>query len=408
MSFFRFQTPLLLVVALSVSGAGKADTATTESTDASFAQCVVELQDQARQRGLSESVVEGALARVSYVPRVIELDRRQPEFTRSFADYLDRRVTAERIATGRLLMTRHRPLLERLLREYGVPPQYLVSFWGLETNYGSFLGKMPVLDSLATLACDPRRSTYFTGELFAALELVEGGIEPARMEGSWAGAMGQTQFMPSAYRRFAVDGDGDGLADLWGSIPDALTSAAHFLNKLGWQSGQRWGREVRLPEDFPFEQAGRDNERSLDAWGELGVRRADGGPLAGGAMQASLLVPAGHRGPAFLVYRNFDVIMGWNRSEYYAISVGHLADRINGAGALHQPPPESPPLSVATAAQLQTRLNELGFDAGEPDGILGPATRAAIRRFQQARGLVPDGFPSPEVINALTTVDGEK
>lgn len=369
---------------------------------AGFDQCIADLQQKALQQGIPAAVVSNTLPQLRPVPRVIELDRRQPEFSLSFANYLNRRVTPERVAKGRTLLSEHRALLNKLVKQYGIPPQYLVAFWGLETNYGSYLGKMPILDSLATLACDQRRSAFFTGELFDALRLLQKPGVASPMLGSWAGAMGHTQFMPSAYRRYARDGDGDGRADLWGSIPDALTSAAYFLQQLGWQQGLRWGREVRLPTDYQYRELGLSKRLALEHWRETGLRTSTGAALPRANVDAALLVPSGHQGPAFLVYDNFDVIMRWNRSEFYALSVGYLADRINGAGKLRRPPPtDLPNLSVALVKELQSRLNELGFDTGEPDGILGPATREAIRAFQQAREMVADGYPSDRVFQTL-------
>jgi membrane-bound lytic murein transglycosylase B len=226
-------------------------------------------------------------------------------------------------------------------------------------------------------------------------------IEPSAMLGSWAGAVGHTQFMPGNYRRFAVDGDGDGKIDLWNSVPDALTSAANFLKSLGWQAGERWGREVILPENFSYLELVEKRQRSLSEWQKLGLTTAQGAKLPAEDMQATLLLPAGHNGPAFLAYRNFKVIMGWNRSEFYALSVGHLADRINGAGRLLVAPPDQPRLSIAQVQALQERLKELGFIDGEADGILGPATRQAIRGYQQQQGNIPDGFPHPSLFNML-------
>lgn len=368
-----------------------------------FARCVLDLQEKAKADGVPVKLIDQVLAKVQFVPRVIELDRRQPEFTETFANYLNRRVTPERVMKGRELLVTHRELLEQLANRYGVPPQYLIAFWGLETNYGSYLGKMPVLDCLATLACDERRSSYFTGELFQALHLLDStGINPEQMRGSWAGAMGHTQFMPSAYQKYALDGDGDGRADLWTSIPDALTSAANFLQQLGWQRELRWGREVKLPTGFAYQQAGLDNRQALAEWAKSGVTRASGAKLDDIDVQAALIVPAGHSGPAFLVYDNFDVIMRWNRSQFYALAVGYLADRINGAGLLWQPPPaDAPRLSLAQVQSLQEKLNALGFDAGQPDGVLGPATRSAIRAFQQQKQMVADGYPDASVFKAL-------
>lgn len=387
---------LLAVGAAALAPGARADTA-------EFAQCVAGLQERARGEGISSRTVEDVLGNVQYVARVIELDRRQPEFTQTFTDYFGRRVTEDRVARGRALLAEHRQLLQQVQRDTGVPPHYLVAFWGLETNFGSFFGNMPVPDSLATLACDPRRSEYFTGELIAALRIIDAGdIAPERMVGSWAGAMGHVQFMPSVFLRYAVDGDGSGRRDLWGSIPDAMASAGNFLRGIGWESGMRWGREVRLPEDFPYELAGRDQRQPLSFWREQGVTTATGSALPDVDVEAALLVPSGHRGPAFLVYHNFNVIMRWNRSEFFALAVGHLADRIAGAGALQQPPPaDAQALAREDVRRMQEQLNALGFDSGEPDGVFGPMTRAALSRFQRSVGKVADGHPDPVVVSAL-------
>jgi membrane-bound lytic murein transglycosylase B len=397
--FFR---RLLLAVLFVPSALFASDTPAEPETPAEFAQCVTRLQTTALQRGISKPVVERDLAAVKYVHRVIELDRRQPEFSESFATYFERRVTDDRINRGRKLLAEHQTLLNRISREFGVPAQYLVAFWGLETNFGGFFGKMPVLDSLATLACDPRRSEYFTGELINALKIIdEGSITAERMQGSWAGAMGHTQFMPSVFLRYAIDYDGDGKRDLWGSLPDALASAANFLRGIGWRAEERWGREVRLPDGFAFEKAGLARTLTLAEWNALGVRQSNGNVLPAVEMKASLLVPSGHQGPAFLVYENFHVIMRWNRAEAYALAVGHLADRINGAGQLARAPVQSPRLSREQVVQLQQTLNDKGFEAGEPDGVLGPGTRAAISRYQKANDLVADGFPGVALLRLL-------
>ncbi|MDQ2075124.1 lytic murein transglycosylase [Marinimicrobium sp. ABcell2] len=368
-----------------------------------FAQCIANIDALARTEGISSNTLEQSLANVKFSERVIELDRRQPEFTTTFADYFGRRVNEQRVNQGRALLKEHGALLERVSKQYGVPAPYLVAFWGLETNFGSFFGRMSVLDSLATLACDPRRSTYFTRELISALRIIdEGAITAERMEGSWAGAMGHVQFMPSVFLRYAVDYDESGRRDLWNSLPDAMASAANFLQHLGWDENTRWGREVKLPNNFPFMEAGLDTRKPLSEWAKLGVRRADGAPLPAADLQASLLIPAGHEGPAFLVYSNFRVIMGWNQSEFYALSVGLLADRIAGAGPLVQSPPaDAPRLSRDQVVALQETLNGKGFDSGTVDGILGPATRRALRSFQHSQDMVADGFPGLEVLKKL-------
>ncbi len=381
--------------------------AATDSDAASgttpFSDCIAGLKDQALQAGVTPQVTAEVLDHVTLLDRVIELDRRQPEFTTTFADYFNRRVNDARIEKGRELLKTHADLLDRVTRETGVPGPYLVAFWGLETNFGSYFGKMPVPSALATLACDHRRSSYFSGELISALRIIdEGAIEPDQMEGSWAGAMGHVQFMPSVFLRYAVDADGDGKRDLWHSVPDAMMSAGNFLNNLGWDGDYRWGREVILPDGFDYSRAGLKRARPLSEWRSLGLTDAFGNPLAHADIEAALLVPAGHEGPAFLVYHNFDVIMGWNRSEYYALAVGNLADRIAGAGGLQNPPPtDLPRLSRQDIQALQTALNDQGYDSGTPDGILGPATRGAIRDFQKDRNLIADGYPAPSVFEAL-------
>jgi membrane-bound lytic murein transglycosylase B len=368
-----------------------------------FDTCIDGIRQQAADAGVDRVVTERVLGQVEYLERVIELDRQQPEFTTPFADYLARRVTEQRIQQGRALLQKHRALLERVQAATGVSPAYLLAFWGLETNYGSYFGRMPVPSALATLACDPRRGEYFTGELIAALRIVEEGAIPLeRMEGSWAGAMGHVQFMPSAFLRHAVDGDGDSRRDLWNSIPDAMMSAGYFLKSLGWDPEYRWGREVLLPSGFDYSLAGRTARRPLHDWREAGVTDVSGRPVADLDIEAALLLPAGHQGPAFLVYDNFEAILGWNRSEFYALSVGHLADRIAGAPPLHtRPPADAPRLSRDQVIQLQATLNAAGFDSGEADGILGPATRDAIRAYQQKAGLIPDGFPSRALLERL-------
>ena len=367
-----------------------------------FERCVTQLQQRATAHGISGKTVGEVIPSLEYQARVIELDRSQPEFTQSFADYFAKRVSQGRIDKGRGHYTEYRGFLDDLTRQYGVPGPYLLSFWGLETNFGTYLGAMPTLDSLATLACDPRRSEFFTTEFLLALELLERENFPAeKMKGSWAGAVGHTQFMPSSYLRYAIDGDGDGKVDLWGSRRDALASAANFLSQLGWEREQRWGREVALPADFDFSQV--PKKRSLGDWRALGLRRANGAllPVVAG-MDARLLMPSGHKGPVFLVYDNFEVIMLWNRSTSYALSVGHLADRIAGAGGLQQTIPDNQPrLRRTEVVQMQELLLAKGFDSGEVDGVLGPATRSALREFQLSEGLVGDGFPDRETLTLL-------
>ncbi|MFW5969444.1 MAG: lytic murein transglycosylase [Halofilum sp. (in: g-proteobacteria)] len=386
--------------------AGSAQAATVDA----FSACVSGLRDEAARQDISTAVIDESLTDVERVERVVELDRSQPEFTTPFSEYLERRVTDTRVEKGRELLERHEDLLQDIYRDYGVPPRYLVAFWGMETNFGSHFGGVRTLDALATLACDDRRSGYFTEQLVAALRIVDEGAIPAeRMEGSWAGALGHIQFMPSVFAEYAVDYDDDGRRDLWNSVPDAMASAANFLRGIGWERGWRWGREVTLPDDFPYEMSGHENPRSMDDWKDLGVRTAHDRTVPGGDAKAALIVPSGHEGPKFLVYENFKVIMRWNQSEFYALSVGHLADRLAGSSGLTNPPPgNAPRLTRDDVIALQERLNENGFDAGAADGIPGTQTRAAIRKFQQEQDMIADGFVSREVLERLSLQVAER
>ena len=376
-------------------------TAHAENND--FGECIARIKSQAKAEGIPDSTISKVLDKARYIPRVIELDRRQPEFTQTFANYFNARINDERIQRGRELFTRHRTLLNQIQQETGIPAQYLVSFWGLETNYGGYFGDWLVVDSLATLACDPRRSTFFTQELLNAMRIVDAGdISPERMIGSWAGAMGHMQFMPSTFLRYAKDIDGDGRRDLWGSIPDAMGSAANFLRQLGWTPGLDWGREVRLPPAFDYSLAGRDQMLSEAEWAKLGVTTTAGTPLPPSEQKAALLVPSGHQGPTFLVTKNFYIIMRWNRSEFYALSVGHLADRIAGATALHRTPlADTEKISREQVRQLQLDLSALGIDAGEADGVMGSMTRQAISRFQKSTQRIADGHLDTTLLMAI-------
>lgn len=368
-----------------------------------FRECIANIASQAKQEGISEKTRLSVLSQVKHIPKIIELDRRQPEFTQSFASYFNARINEERVQRGRDLMNKHRTLLQQIEKDNGIPAQYLVSFWGLETNYGGHFGDWSIPDSLATLACDPRRSNFFTQELLNALKIIDAGdISSERMIGSWAGAMGHMQFMPSTFLRYAKDMDGDGRRDLWNSIPDAFGSAANFLRQLGWIPGQEWGQEVRLPPAFDYSLAGRDHMLSFSEWSKLGVTTPAGSPLSAIEQRAALIVPAGHQGPAFLVTKNFYVIMRWNRSEFYALSVGHLADRIAGAATLQRVPlNETNKISREQVRQLQKDLSTLGIDAGDADGVVGSVTRQAISRFQQRTQRIADGHLDTSLLNAV-------
>lgn len=380
-------------------------TQTVEAPDpVQFSSCVSDLKKRAADRRISPQIVT-VLDTVQPDERVLNFDRRQPEFVQTFWDYIDKRVTQARIDTGRRLLIENSGLLNAVHVRYGVPPAVLVSFWGLESNYGTMTGSMEVIRSLTTLACDGRRSTMFAGELMSALEISDAGDADIWMKGSWAGAIGQTQFMPSTFQKFAVDGDGDGRRDLWGNLPDVFASSANFLRALGWRNGQKWGEEIRLPAKFDLAQARSGNRKPLSYWKSMGVTAANGGvpaaDAAGNDVLTAIVLPMGVQGPAFAVYPNFDVIMKWNRSTNYAIAVGHLSDRILGGGPLVVTPPETSSLRVSEVIEVQERLNALGYNAGEADGTVGPITSAAISEYQKSQNLPADGYPDRDLLQRL-------
>jgi membrane-bound lytic murein transglycosylase B len=384
-------------------------TATVDAAE--FASWRVQLRADALSRGISAATFDQALADFQPIQRVIELDQRQPEFVDTFWNYLDRRVEGRRLTLGKEHLDAQRQLLRDVQARYGIPPALLIAFWGLETNYGGTTGNFPAPIALATLAYDHRRAAFFRNELLNALSILEQGHIPiADMKGSWAGAMGQMQFMPSTFLGYAVDGDGDGRKDIWRSLPDAFHSAANYLQRSGWQANEIWGREVMLPAGFDYAVARLDIKRPLREWSALGVRQADGKPLPQAAMSGAILLPQGHLGPAFLVYRNFDVIMQWNRSINYALSVGHLADRLKGGSAFKLGrDADNRRLTRDQLMEIQSRLGQLGFEPGNIDGIPGSKTRIAIRAYQKAAGLPADGHASASLLefmqkeNAATT-----
>ena len=361
------------------------------------------VKQEAASQGISEATLAAAFEGWQPLSRVLELDRRQPEYSQTFWSYLNRAVSPERIRRGRELLVVHKKLLAGIERRYGVQGRFLIAFWGLETNYGADTGGFPAIEALATLAYDERRAAFFRAQLFDALQILESGdIALKRMTGSWAGAMGQIQFMPETFRRHAVDGDGDGKRDIWFSLPDVFASGANFLKSMNWQGDQTWGREVRLPAGFDWALADLELRKPVIEWQRLGVRTAEGHALPPVAIEGSILLPGGHKGPAFLVYENFRAILGWNRSLLYAVAVGHLADRITGKGPLMTPPPaDDRPLSRQEVAEMQRLLATHGLDVGAPDGVVGAQTRSALRAFQRQHDLPPDGYPTAWLLDQL-------
>jgi len=370
---------------------------------ADFPNCVERLWPDAARRGVSRVTFEHFTA--SLAPDLSIMDKldAQPEFTKATWDYLDVLVSDERIARGREVLTQYAPVFAAVARAYGVDPAIIAAIWGVESNYGTMGGDRSVIRSTATLACVGRRQDYFREEFLSALEILQRGDVPAeRLVGSWAGAFGPTQFMPSSFKRYAVDFDGDGRRDVVDSIPDVIASTANNLKTDGWVAGQRWGYEVVLPQNFDYLLADRSKQMSLGQWEALGIRRAGGGSFREPDARAYLLMPAGARGPAFLMLQNFRAIMKYNPAEAYALAIGHLADRLRGAGPFVQPwPREERVLSLDERYEMQQLLARRGFDTGEPDGMFGPRTRLAIRNYQASIGEIPDGFASSGLLDRL-------
>lgn len=367
-----------------------------------FSRWVAEFRTIARAAGIDEATLQIAFNNVHVIPRVIELDRAQPEFTRAVWDYLDNAVSTQRIVRGQDKLLQLRPVVQPIAARYGVPAEILVAIWGMESNYGSFVGDIPTIDALATLGFEGRREAWARDQLLAALKILQNrDIDRAQMIGSWAGAMGQTQFLPSNFLAYAVDADGDGRRDIWGSRPDVMASTANFLASSGWQAGQPWGLEVRLPPGFDYARADADVRQATTQWSNDGVQSMNGAPLPTLA-DSSILLPASARGPAFLVGPNFRTILRYNNSTSYALAVGLLAQQMAGGPATQAFwPRDLQLLSRSQLLALQTALNIRGFDSGTPDGIMGPATQRGLRQYQRSLGLPADGYPTLDLLQRL-------
>lgn len=381
-------------------------------------QCRSKLEQAALKAGISTKTISAGVKNAHILPEVIQLDRHQPEFQKTFAQYINKAVSDSRLEVGIMLLKKHKVFLEKLRSKYGIPPQILVAFWGLESNFGANLGEFIITDALVTLACDARRSTFFTAELIAALKLMDTyGFKKDEMIGSWAGAVGQTQFLPSNYLKYAESYDKKSTPDLWNNQYDALTSAAIFLFKLGWKRNGIWGGEAYVPNAFDYLQSGLDLKKPVVDWNNLGVKAVLRHNSPRKNVSASLLFPGGNQNPAFLVYDNFSIIMKWNRSIFYALSIGYFADRIVGHKPFHKELKDEGPLAKIHIEALQKKLNDLGFSSGKADGLLGPATHRAITEFQHSKKTVADGYPSEDVFKLLgidrnlpsipVTVEGE-
>ncbi len=368
-----------------------------------FAEWLVDLRAEASNKGIREEILSSALDNIKPVPRVIELDRKQPEFTLTFRQYMDRVVPNSRVQKGRKKLAENRALLEEVGKRFGVQPRFIVAFWGIETDFGRVTGGFKLIPALATLAHDGRRSKYFRKELLNALKILNADhIKAKDMVGSWAGAMGQCQFMPSSFLNFAIDYNGDGRKDIWSTREDVFGSAANYLSRSGWKRGWTWGREIRLPKGFKLELSGLNIRKPLSRWRALGISRMDGISLPDIEVEASVVLPAGYNGPAFLVYRNFRTILTWNRSILYAIAIGHLADRLaGGAPFKSKRPTVELRLSRNDIKDLQRLLSARGFDTGSSDGVVGPNTRLAIKAYQKKSLLPADGYPTMGLLERL-------
>jgi peptidoglycan lytic transglycosylase B len=402
--------PIARLIATALLGVAFAGFALVGSgrADSGFDQWVQGFWPTAKAAGISRGIYDAAFRGVTPDPEVLDKAQHQPEFATPIWDYVTKRVSEKRVQMGLDMLQRYRSLLDRVENRYGVDRYTLVAVWGMESYYGQILDDPKIVKnvvrSLATLAyADPSHARFGRQQLVAALKILQhGDISVQGLTGSWAGAMGHTQFIPTTYQAYAVDFDGDGKRDIWNSPADALGSAANYLHKAGWQAGKTWGYEVMLPTKFDYRLAADGKSRPLSEWTRLGVVRARGGPFPRLSDNAVLITPAGSNGPAFLMLRNHYVLKRYNNSTAYALAVGHLADRLMGGGDFVRPWPQAErPLTEEEAIELQRHLAEAGYYNGEIDGKIGPESRKAIRAYQSEQGLVADGFPGLQLLETL-------
>lgn len=375
----------------------------TQAADADFTRCLDQLRAPARAAKVQDEAFSRFTQGLQPDMSVIDKLNFQPEFKLPIWDYLAALVDDERVADGQARLAEHAEVLARVQQRHGVDPATVVAVWGVESNFGRNFGSYPLVQALGTLSCYGRRQAFFRGEFYATLRILQSGdIAPERLVGSWAGAFGHTQFMPSTFERLAVDGDGDGRRDLIDNTADALASTANFLKRAGWQAGQPWGFEVSLPEGFNASGEGRRSKRPISEWVARGLRRVDGSALPQDLGPAGLLLPAGPQGPAFLVFKNFDALYSYNAAESYGLAIAHLSDRLRGAGPFTTPwPTDDAGLSRAERRELQGLLVLRGHDIGAIDGALGERSRAAIRLEQQRLGHEATGRGGQKILRAL-------
>lgn len=394
---------LLMSLALPVGAQTTATVSTVQRSDAGLQDWIKTFRIRAIAAGIKMHVFDSAMTHVSYSPKVVERDRNQSEFTKTIWDYLGTAVSDLRVSNGKAALKRQQKALRAIEARYGVPAEIVTAIWGLESAYGTFRGSDPVLTSMASLAYDARRAEFFETQVIAALHIVQSGDTTLlNLKGSWAGAMGHTQFMPGSFIDHAVDWTGDGRRDIWSDDPrDALASAAAYLKNNGWVTGQPWGVEVRIPNGFDYLLANRDVTKSPLEWAELGILSTSG-VLVPDHGSASILLPAGAEGAAFMVFKNFEVLESYNTADAYVIAVGHLADRISGAAPLQGNwPTQDRALSYDERIELQQELTAQGFDTQKIDAKIGPLTINAVRGWQVAQGVEPDGYASPRLLERL-------
>lgn len=386
----------------------------TYTPNNNFQSCLANLRSQAIAAGVSSSTYDRYTQNLTPDYSVIDKLNYQPEFSTPIWDYLSGLVDEERVALGKQKLAQHRDVLNRASQVYGVPAETIVAVWGVESNFGDISGKYPLLQALGTLSCEGRRQSYFRTEFFATMRILQrGDLTEDQLKGSWAGAFGHTQFMPSTYERLAVDFDGDGRRDLVSSTADALASTANFLNKAGWQTGMPWGFEVQIPAGMSIDGEGRRSKKPLSSWSARGVTRIDGSPLIQGPLSGStpagLMAPAGSSGPVFLVFKNFDAIYSYNAAESYGLAIAHLSDRLRGAGPFVSSwPTDDPGTSRAERREIQQFLINRGYDIGAVDGLIGDKTRVAIRQEQTRLGLNPTGRAGQQILRAFRQEQARK